>query len=220
MRNCSFISALQNDGEEAVLFEGHNMIPFFWLMLLSREDVEVYRQKMIRLSEMDTNHTDTSMVLDKLTALSCAATRRDYVKKHNITCISLFDDWLYFLQISDFADMKIYVDLYNIGLSHNNMNHFCDSMLRAIIYFDEGVEAWNENSIAATCGYEGRNNNKKRFSDLSKAYRDLNQRDIYGHFDKKWHLNKKMSFSKKIWLSASILLIVIALSVSIIFFVL
>jgi hypothetical protein len=169
MKGFSCIVARQRDDDEAILFESNHPLPFFWLMLFDKADVEVYREKMAKMSEEDAKQEDTSMVLEKLQALSRAAARRDYVKKHLVTCLPLFDDWLYYLQISDFADMKIYVDLYQIGLSYNNVNDFCDSMLRAIICFDEDIEAWNEDTIAATCGYEGRNNNKKPFSNMSKA---------------------------------------------------
>ena len=212
MNNCSCIFAWQRDGEKDILFEGKHTLPFFWLMLIDEEDVEIYRRKMAGMSAEDITQDDTSMVLDKLKALSRAATRRDYVKKHLITCLSLFDDWLYYLQISDFSDMKIYVDLYHIRTSYNNINVFCDSILKAVICFDEDREAWNEDTIAATCGYEGRNNHKKPFYNMSKAYQDLNKRDIYGSFDKKIHLNKKMTFRKKIWLSVVALLIIIVLT--------
>ena len=156
-----------------MLFEGRYTLPFFWLMLIDKEDVEIYRKKMIEMPETSAEQQDTSMVLDKLKAIARAATRRDYVNKHLITCLPLFDDWLYYLQISDFSDMKIYVDLYHIGSSYNNMYDFCDSILKTVGCFDEDIEAWNEDTIAATCGYESRNNNKKPFSDLSKAYREL-----------------------------------------------
>ena len=211
MRNCSCIFARQRDAEEAILFEGRHTLPFFWLMLIDKEDVERYREKMAGMSPEDIKQEDTSMVLDKLKAIAQAATRRDYVKKHLITCLPLFDDWLYYLQISDFSDMKIYVDLYHSGSSYNNVNDFCDSILKAVGCFDEDIEAWNEDTIAATCGYESRNNNKKPFSDLSKAYRELNNKNIYGGFEKKIHLNKRMSFRKKTWIFVTILLIIAAL---------
>ena len=217
MKNCSCIFARQENDKEAVLFEGNHPLPFFWLMLLNKEDVETYREKM---SKEDAKQEETSMVLDKLKAISRAAARRDYVKKHVITCLPLFDDWLYYLQIADFSDMKIYVDLYHIGLSYNHINDFCDSMLKAIVCFDEDIEAWNEDTIAATCGYESRNHNQKTFSELSRAYRELNNKNIYGRFDKKLHLKKKMSFRKKTWLFVSILLIIIVLLIGIIWFVL
>jgi hypothetical protein len=215
MKNCSCIFARQRNDEEAVFFEGNHPLPFFWLMLFDKEDVESYRAKM---SKKEDRQEDTNMVLDKLKAISRAADRRDYVKKHVITCLPLFDDWLYYLQVSDFSDMKIYVDLYHIGSHYNNINDFCDSMLKAIVCFDDDIEAWNEDTIAATCGYESRHNNKKRFSDMSKAYRELNQKDIYGRFDKKLHLKKQMSFRQKLWLVGSILLIIIALSAGIIWY--
>ena len=218
MKNCSCIFARQSDGEDIMLFESKHTLPFFWLMLIDKEDVEIYRKKRSEMSAEDTKEEDTSMVLDKLKAISRAATLRDYVKKHLITCLSLFDDWLYYLQISDFSDMKIYVDLYHIGSSYKNANNFCDSMLRAIICFDEDIEAWNEDTIAATCGYESRNKNKKTFSDLSKSYSELNNHHIYGRFDKKLHLNKKRPFIKKAWWFVVVLLILIALSVGIIWF--
>ena len=216
MKNFSCIFARQSNGEEAILFEGRHTLPFFWLMLIDKEDVERYREKMTCMSLENIKHEDTSIVLDKLKALSRAASLRDYVKKHLITCLSLFDDWLYYLQTSDFADMKIYLDLYHTGSSYKNMNDFCDSILKAVICFEEDIEAWDEDTIVATCGYESRNNNKKLFSDFSKAYQELNKKNIYGGFDKKIHLNKKMSHRKKIWLVASSILILIALLAGII----
>ena len=218
MKSCSCIFARQRNDEEAILFEGNHPLPFFWLMLFDKEDVEIYREKMAKILDEDAKQEDISMVLDKLKALSRAAARRDYVKKHMITCLPLFDDWLFYLQTSDFSDMKIYVDLYHIGSSYHNINDFCDSMLKAIVCFDEDIEAWNEDTVAATCGYEGRSNSIKRFSDLSKAYRELNTKNIYGRFDKKLHLKKKMSFRKKTWLFSSILLIIIVLLVGVIWF--
>ena len=211
MKNFSCLFARQSNGEEAILFESRHTLPFFWLMLIDKADVERYRKKMAGMSIDDIKQKDTSIVLDKLKAISRAASLRDYVKKHLITCLSLFDDWLYYLQTADFSDMKIYLDLYNTGSSYINMNDFCDSILKAISCFEEDKEAWDEDTIAATCGYESRNNNKKLFSDLSKAYQELNKKNIYGGFDKKIHLNKKMSHRKKIWLVASCILILIAL---------
>jgi len=199
------------DGEEAILFETGHLLPLFWLMLLSKEDVEAYRKKITQLDEEEAKQKDTSIGLDKLKAITRAADRRDYIKQYYITCLPVFDDWLYFLQISDFSDMKIYVDLYVAGSSYNNLDHFCDSMLKAITCFDENQEVWHENTVAGTCGYEGRNKNKRRFQNMSKACRELNKKDIYGRFDKKIHLNKKTSFGKKILIVSIILLIIITL---------
>ena len=214
MRSCSCIYARQSDGEELILFEGKHPLPFFWLMLLSEEDVEVYRSKMLQLSPQDVN-PNTSMSLDKLKAISRAANRRDYIKQYyHITCLPLFDDWLYFLQISDFSDMKIYVDLYETGTSYNDLNHFCDSMLKAIACFDENKEAWYEETVAGACGYEGNSNHKKSFGAMSKAYRKL-KKDSYKRFDKKLHLDKKMTAGKKKMLLAVILLLVILLIIAI-----
>jgi len=216
MNHCPCIFAQQREHEDVILFEGNHTLPFFWLMLIDKEDVEICREKMMSMSTEDINHVDTSIVLDKLKALSHAASRRDYVKKHLTTCLSLFDDWLYYLQISDFSDMKIYVDIYPIRSSYNNVNAFIDSIMRAVICIDEDIEAWNEATIAATCGYENQNNNRKPFSALSHAYRELNKKSIYGHFDKKIHLSKKMTFRKKRWLFVVVLSIIIALTVGII----
>ena len=212
MQNCACIFAKQREGDPLILFEANHPIPFFWLMLLDKDDVERFRLKMSQLSEQDAARQDTSIELDKLKAISRAADRRDYIKQFMLPCLPLFDDWLYFMQISNFADMKIYVDLYNTGLSYGNINQFCDSLLKAIVCFDQNIEAWHEVSIPATCGYEGRNEPKKRFSDYSHAYRELYQKDIYGRFDKKLHLNSKKSFFKKRWLVV-ILLLLVALGV-------
>jgi len=219
MKNCPCIFARQRSGEDAILFEGNHLLPFFWLMLFDKEDIESYREEMAKTSDTDTEQEDNCMVLDKLNALLKVASRRDYVKKHMITCLQLFDDWLYYLQISDFSDMKIYVDLYHMESSYKNTNDFCDSLLKAIICLDKDIEAWNEDTIAATCGYESSNNNIKPFSNLSKAYRELNKKSIYGHFDKKIYLNKKNSFWKKRWLLAAILLITATLFLGIVWYV-
>jgi len=213
MNNRSCIFARQSNGDQIMLFEGKYQLPFFWLMLFNKEDIESYREKIAKMSEKDANPKDTTMVLDKLKAISRAAARRDYIKKHIITCLPLFDDWLYYLQIADFWEMNIYVDLYHIGSSYKNINDFCDSMLKAVVCFDEDIEAWNEETIVATCGYESRDNNKKLFSDFSKAYRELNNKNIYGRFDNKLHLNKKISYRKKIWIFAIVSLIMTALAV-------
>ena len=42
--------ARQSNGEDVALFEGGNPLPFFWLMLLSHEDVELYCIRMRRLT--------------------------------------------------------------------------------------------------------------------------------------------------------------------------
>ena len=219
MKNFSCIFARQSNGEEAILFEGRHTLPFFWLMLIDKENVERYREKMASMSLEDIEQEETSIVLDKLKALSRAASLRDYVKKHLITCLPLFDDWLYYLQTSDFADMKIYLDLYHSGSSYNNMNDFCDSILKAIVCFEEDREAWDEETITATCGYESRNKYIKPFSNLSKAYQELNKKNIYGGFDKKIHLNKKMSHRKKTWFVVAILLIISTLLFGVIWYI-
>jgi len=220
MNTCSCIFARQRNGEDIILFEGNRRIPFFWLMLFDKEDIESYRDKMAEMSKKSVRQEDSMLVLDKLKALVQAAVRRDYVKKHLITCLPLFDDWLYYLQVSDFSDMKIYVDLYHVGQNYKNINEFCDSMLKAVLCFDEDIDVWNEETIAATCGYENRNNQAKRFSDFSKAYCELNNKNIYGRFDNKLYLNKKRSYRKKIWLFVIILLILAALTVGILRYVL
>jgi len=218
MRSCSCIFAKQGDGEEAVLFEAHHRLPFFWLMLFDKEDVETYRKKMMQLSENDAGQKDTGIGLSKLKAISQAAGRRDYIKQYYATCLPLFDDWLYFLQISDFSDMHIYVDLYEIGSSYNDLNHFCDSMLKAIVCFDENKEAWFEDTVAATCGHEGRNKNKKRFNEMSKACQELNKKNMCGRFDQRLHLKKKRSSGKKRLFYVVVLLGVILLIAGIVWF--
>ena len=217
MNNCSCIFARQREDEKVVFFESKHTLPFFWLMLIDKEDIESYRDKMAQTLEVDTEQKDNYIVLDKLNALLRAANRRDYVKKHLITCLSLFDDWLYYLQISDFSDMKIYIDLYPLRSSYNNVNEFCDSISKGVICLDKDIEAWDEDTIATTCGYEGQNNNKKPFSHLSEAYRELNKKNIYGHFDKKIYLDKKLSFRKKRWILAAILLIITALIIAFVY---
>lgn len=197
MTGNSFILAKQYDGEEAVLFEGNNPLPFFWLMLLDKTDIELYGEKLLQLSGQDHGQFSTSIVIDKLKAISCAARRRDYIKRYYKTCISLFDDWIYFLQISDFYDMKIYVDLYQASQCYPLPDDFTSSLMRAIDSFDELKETWYEETVAGTCGYEGRHKNKRRFNEFSNAYQDLNRKNIYGRFEKKVHLGKRRTVKKK-----------------------
>ncbi|MDR3261872.1 MAG: hypothetical protein LBT78_08570 [Tannerella sp.] len=215
--NCSYIFARQRDGEKAILFEGNNHIPFFWLMLWGPEDIDFFYEKKNRLPQNEAE--PAGIGLDKLKALVRAADRREYVKRYYVTCLPLYDDWLYFMQISDFSDMKIYVDLDDLCSCYDSPEHFTDSLRRAIACFDENREAWYENTIADTCGYDGRNRNKKRFSDLSEAYREMNQKDIYGRFDKKLHLGKKLSGGKKTGLTILALVFIALLLAGIAYFV-
>jgi len=197
MAGSSFILAKQHDGEEAVLFEGSNPLPFFWLMLLDKADIDLYREKLLQLSGENRGQFNTSIAIDKLKAISCAARRRDYIKRYYKTCIPLFDDWIYFLQISDFYDMKIYIDLYQASQCYTFPDDFTSSLIRAIDSFDEFKEAWYEETIAGTCGYEGKHKNKRRFNEFSNAYLDLNRKNIYGRFEDKVHLRKRKTVKKK-----------------------
>jgi len=197
MGGSSFILARQHNGDVVALFEGSNPLPFFWLMLLDKADIDTYKAKILKISGQDTSLIDTSIAINKLDAISCAAKRRDYIKQYYKSCIPLFDDWIYYMQTADFSDMKIYVDLYQACLCYSSPEEFTDSLKRAIICFDEQKEAWCEETIAGTCGYEGKHRNKRRFSESSLAYQKLNQKNIYGGFEKKIHLGKKRSVKKK-----------------------
>lgn len=197
MAGYSHIVAKQHDGEEVVLFEGNNPLPFFWLMLLDRDDIDFYKTKISQISRMAPGQVDTSIAVDKLKALAHAANRRNYIKLFFKSCIPLFDDWLYFMQRSDFSDMKIYIDLYQACLCYPTPDEFADSLLKAISCFDEQKEAWYEETIAGTCGHEGKHKNKKRFNEISHAYQELNRKNIYGGFENKVHLGKKAPARKK-----------------------
>lgn len=197
MSNCSCITAKQHNGETIVLFEGNNPLPFFWLMLLDTEDITRYQKQLSDIAWQQVSHADTRIAIDKLKAISRAAECRDYIKQYYKTCIPLFDDWIYFMQTADFSDMKIYIDLYPTSLSYSTPENFTESLLKAISCFDEQKEAWYEETIAGTCGHEGRHNNRKKFSELSEAYQTLNRKNIYGGFEKKIHLKRKVRFKKK-----------------------
>jgi hypothetical protein len=168
-------------------------------MLLAPEDIDALHEKISRLSPNPAEQgASTALGLDKTKALMQVAERRSYVAKYYASCLPLYDDWLYFMQISDFYDMKIYIDLCEISACYESTERFTDSLRKAIACFAEDQEIWHENTIADMCGHENRNTNKKRFSDFSEAYRMMNQKDIYGRFDKKIHLDKKMPYARKI----------------------
>lgn len=193
----SCLFAKQRNGETAVLFEGGNPLPFFWLMLLGTDDIRLYVEKM-KTAERDNPTVATSLGLDKMQAIMRATGRRAYIEKYHASCLYLFDDWIYFLQISDFSDMKIYIDLYEVCACYQDIERFEESLLRAVSCFDDNEQAWYEDTIAGTCGYEGRNKNKKRFEDFSKNYREKNKKDIYGRFEQRVYLGKKtMSYQKR-----------------------
>lgn len=197
MKNCSCIFARQRDGEEAILFEGGHPVPFFWLMLLDADDIAALYEKLKRVPRNgNTEQIDTSIGLDKLKALTRAANRRDYVKQHYTVCLSLYDDWLFFMQISDFADMKIYIDLYETSLNHTSLEHFTDSLQKAVVCFDENKDAWYDITIAGTCGREGRNKNKRCLGDTSHAFQKINRKDRNGNFENVTRLHKKRFASK------------------------
>lgn len=208
------VFAKQRDGQEVPLFEGGNPLPFFWLMLVGDDDIRHYSEKIKQASH--TMPDDTSMALDKLKALAKATGRRNYIEKYYTSCLPLFDDWIYFLQISDFADMKIYVDLYEVSTCYTDLDDFEKSLQRAIAGFDKDEQAWYENTIAGTCGYEARNKNKRRFVDFSGSYRDKNKKDIYSHFDQRIHLGKTMSPHKRMLLTVLVLTAISLLIISIV----
>lgn len=210
------VFAKQRDGQQASLFEGGNPLPFFWLMLLSEDDIRHYSEKIKQAVHSHTIPDDTSMALDKLKALIRATGRRGYIEKYYTSCLPLFDDWIHFLQISDFADMKIYVDLYEVSTCYPNLDAFEESLQRAIAGFDKNEQAWYENTVAGTCGYEARNKNKRRFADFSGSYRDKNKKDIYGHFDQRIHLGKTMSPRKRMLLTVLVLTAIVFLIIGIV----
>ena len=182
--------ARQSDGEDVALFEGGNPLPFFWLMLLSRDDVELYCIRMRRLAAAGASPSRATLRLDKLQALMQATSRRPYLEQHFSPWLGLFDDWIYFLQISDFSDMKIHIDLYAVSTYYPDINTFEESLRRALNSFDRSIPAGYEETIAGTCGHEARNHNRRRFERFSQTYREKAQEDIYGASNRRIHLEK------------------------------
>lgn len=182
--------ARQSDGEDVALFEGGNPLPFFWLMLLSRDDVELYCIRMRRLTAAGASPSRATLRLDKLQALMQATSRRPYLEQHFTPWLGLFDDWIYFLQISDFSDMKIHIDLYAVSTYYPDINTFEESLRRALNSFDRSIPAGYEETIAGTCGHEARNHNRRRFERFSQTYREKAQEDIYGASNRRIHLEK------------------------------
>jgi len=182
--------ARQSDGEDVALFEGGNPLPFFWLMLLSRDDVELYCIRMRRLTAAGASPSRATLRLDKLQALMQATSRRPYLEQHFSPWLALFDDWIYFLQISDFSDMKIHIDLYAVSTYYPDINTFEESLRRALNSFDRSIPAGYEETIAGTCGHEARNHNRRRFERFSQTYREKAQEDIYGASNRRIHLEK------------------------------
>lgn len=182
--------ARQSDGEDVALFEGGNPLPFFWLMLLSRDDVELYCIRMRRLTAAGASPSRATLRLDKLQALMQATSRRPYLEQHFTPWLGLFDDWIYFLQISDFSDMKIHIDLYAVSTYYPDINTFEESLRRALNSFDRSIPAEYEETIAGTCGHEARNHNRRRFERFSQTYREKAQEDIYGASNRRIHLEK------------------------------
>ena len=182
--------ARQSDGEDVALFEGGNPLPFFWLMLLSRDDVELYCIRMRRLTAAGASPARATLRLDKLQALMQATSRRPYLEQHFSPWLALFDDWIYFLQISDFSDMKIHIDLYSVSTYYPDINTFEESLRRALNSFDRSIPAGYEETIAGTCGHEAHNHNRRRFERFSQTYREKAQEDIYGASNRRIHLEK------------------------------
>ena len=182
--------ARQSNGEDVALFEGGNPLPFFWLMLLSREDVELYCIRMRRLAAAGTSPSRATVRLDKLQALMQATARRPYLEQHFAPWLGLFDDWIYFLQISDFSDQKIYLDLYSVSLYYPDVDQFEESLRRALDCFDRSIATGYEESIAGTCGHEAYNRNRRRFERFSESYRVKAQDDIYGLSNRRIRLER------------------------------
>jgi hypothetical protein len=192
MREHLCIVAQQSDGNEMVIFEGYRHIPFFWLLLVEQNDVPKFYEAIKQYQQIQDAQTPQNQSvtttrpaigLDKIQALIRAADRRDYVKKYYEPCLPLYDDWLYFMQISDFADMKIYIDIFDICSHHLSLESAADSLKKAIACFDEDREAWYDHAIEDTCGYDRNNKNVKKFSNTSKAYDEINKRFIYSQFE-------------------------------------
>lgn len=203
-----------------ILFEGHHHIPFFWLMLLGQDDIDLFYEKSSRYVRNGTEKEPAPEIeLDKLQALVRLADRREYVEQYHAADLPLYDDWIYFMQTADFSDRKIYMDLYEISSCHESPERFTDSLRRAIACFDEHREAWYEHKIADTCGHESKDRSgRRRFSDFSETYREMNRKDVYGRFDEKIHLGRKMSAGKKRRLALALLLF-IALAAGILLFI-
>ena len=119
-----------------------------------------------------------------------ATSRRPYLEQHFTPWLGLFDDWIYFLQISDFSDMKIHIDLYAVSTYYPDINTFEESLRRALNSFDRSIPAEYEETIAGTCGHEARNHNRRRFERFSQTYREKAQEDIYGASNRRIHLEK------------------------------
>jgi hypothetical protein len=213
----SCLFARLDSGEEAVLFEGGNRIPFFWLTLLGQEDIEAFYGQISRPHPGGTEPRRCRFELDKLRALVRAADRRNYVAQYYSSCLPLFDDWLYFMQITDFADRKIYLDPGEACTCHETPAHFADSLRKAAVSFDDNGETWYESTVAATCGYESRSRLERRFGDFSEVFRDMNRKDIYSRYDKKIHLEKNRFAGKKTVRAIFIALFVILLAAAVFF---
>jgi hypothetical protein len=217
MGNGSCLIARLDNGGEAVLFEGGNRIPFFWLTLLGQEDIEAYYGQISLPQQKGTEPRKCRFELDKIRALVRAADRRDYVAQYYAPCLPLFDDWLYFMQITDFSDRKIYLDPGEACTCHETPERFADSLRKVVVSFDSQGETWYESTIAATCGYEGRNRLERRFGDFSEVCREMNRKDIYSRYDKKIHLEKNRFTGKKIARAIFIILCVVLLAAAVFF---
>jgi len=209
----SYLYAKQKNGEKVILFESGNQLPFFWLLLMGKDDVFACQEKLSLHANEQSGHADTAIALNKLQALSRAAGRRDYVKQnYTPSCLALYDDWMLFMQIADFSDMKIYIDISGASRFYSDINLFTESLLRAIDGFERPAEVWYEETITGTCGREGHSIIKCRFSNLSETYRIFNQQDIYGYSDKSMRSKQRRTIPKKLWF---ILLIILLLALAI-----
>ncbi|MDR1454192.1 MAG: hypothetical protein LBJ01_00945 [Tannerella sp.] len=216
-RKGSYLFARLDSGEEAVLFEGSNCIPFFWLMLLGQEDMDALCEPAGPCPADGTAQRNCRFELDKLRALIRAGDRRDYVAQYYASCLPLFDDWLYFMQITDFSDRKICLDTDEIRACYETSEDFVDSLRKAVACFDENRETWYESTVAATCGHECRNRTERSFSDFSEACREMSRQTAFSRFDKKIHLERKRSVGGKTARAVLIMLFVASLAAAVFF---
>ncbi|MDR2138137.1 MAG: hypothetical protein LBP50_01085 [Tannerella sp.] len=218
MRKGSCLFARLDNGEEAVLFEGGNRIPLFWLTLLGQEDIDRFCEQLRLPPAGGAEQCGCRFELDKLRALIRAADRRNYVALYHAPCLSLFDDWLFFMQTADFCGQKIYLDPNEISACYETPERFVESLRKAVTSLDENRETWYESTIAATCGFESRNRFERRFGDYSEAFRRMSRNTVYSRFDNKIHLEKKRSVGKKILRAICIILLAALLAAAVFFF--
>ncbi len=131
-------------------------------------------EQILRKLEDDYEDVDfeTAVILDRNVALERARQRRMYIENVYPEALTLFEDWLRYLEKEVSVDNLIYIELLELAGFYARVEDFTAELDDLLTAFDTGTGAIRGFEASLVCdmtGFEGWN--EERFMEISSAYR-------------------------------------------------